>query len=301
MPPRRIAISGASGLVGRALVPHLQRAGWQVHTLVRRAPQQPLDIAWDPVARTVDTRALAGVEAVVHLAGENVADGRWTAARKAAILGSRVDGTATLAQALAALPVPPRVFVSASATGYYGDCGETPVDESAPPGTGFLADVCVAWEAAARPAALAGIRVVHPRLGVVLAAGGGILGKLLRPFSLGLGGPVGNGRQWLPWIDVADLVAVLERLVDDPQFIGPVNAVAPDVVRQAEFAATLGQVLGRPAVLPLPAAAVRLLFGQTGQELLLAGAQVQPARLRAAAFPFQYPALEAALRAELAR
>lgn len=301
MSPRRIAITGASGLVGRALVPHLRQAGWRVQALVRRPPRQADEIHWDPAARTVDAAGLEGVEAVVHLAGENVGDGRWTAARKAAILGSRVDGTTALAQALAGLSAKPRVLVSASAIGYYGDTAETEVDESSPPGAGFLAEVCQAWEAAAGPAAAAGIRVVHPRIGAVVAAGGGMLGKLVLPFSLGLGGPVGGGQQWLTWIHIADLVAVIERLIDDAELGGPINAVTPNPVRQADLATTLGRVMGRPAVLPLPGAAVRLLFGQMGQEVLLASGKVRPGRLETAGFAFQHPHLESALRAELAR
>lgn len=297
--PLRFVVTGASGLVGSALTEHLTRQGHRVDRLVRR-PAAPgaKEIGWDPAKGTIDREALEGADAVVHLAGESVAVA-WTAERKRAIRDSRVAGTGLLASALADLRRPPRVLVSASAIGYYGDRGEKTVTEDSPPGTGFLAETARAWEAAAEPALEAGVRVVHPRIGMVLSARGGALAKMLTPFRLGVGGVVGTGRQQMSWIALADLVAVLEHLALTDELSGPVNAVAPHPVTNREFTATLGRVLSRPTVLPLPAFAVRLVFGEMGQALLLDGARVLPARLEASGFRFRYPRLEEALRAEL--
>ena len=297
--PLRFVVSGASGLVGSALSASLAGRGHRVERLVRRTPVSGApEIAWDPAQGTIDRDALEGADAVVHLAGESVA-ASWTAERKRAIRESRVAGTGLLASTLADLRRPPRVLVSASAVGYYGDRGEKTVTEDSPPGTGFLADTARAWEAAAEPALEAGIRVVHPRIGMVLSARGGALAKMLTPFRLGVGGVVGTGRQQMSWIALDDLVAVLEHLALTDELSGPVNAVAPHPVTNREFTATLGRVLGRPTLLPLPAFMVRLLFGEMGQALLLDGARVLPSRLEASGFGFRYPRLEEALRAEL--
>ena len=301
----RIAISGASGLVGQALVPFQTTAGHRVDRLVRRQPNGPDEIRWDPAAGTVDLAALEGVDAVIHLAGENVGDGRWSEARKRAILESREQGTATLAKALAGLSRRPSVFISASASGFYGSAAtgdQAPAcGEGAPSGDDFLAEVCRRWEAAAEPARAAGIRVVHPRIGVVLDARGGALAKLMTPFRLGLGGRVGDGRQWMSWIAMEDLLGGLLHLLSTPSLTGPVNFGAPEPVQQAAFAKTLGRVLGRPSFMPLPGFAVKALFGEMGDAIVLGGTRMVPEKLEKSGFEFAFPSLEGALRHTLGR
>jgi uncharacterized protein (TIGR01777 family) len=295
-----VAVTGATGLVGSALVPALRAAGHRVDRLTRRPPAAgTTDLAWDPARGQLEPRALEGVDAVVHLAGESVAARRWSASVKERIRRSRVDGTRLLAGTLARLERRPRVLVSASAVGYYGDRGETLLAEDSAPGRGFLADVCREWEAAADAARAAGIRVVHPRLGLALARHGGALPRMIAPFRLGLGGVVGSGRQYWSWIELGDLVRAIEACLALDALAGPVNAVAPAPAPNREFTRALGRVLGRPTVVPLPAAAVRLLLGEMGQALLLASARVVPQRLEQAGFQFRYPALEPALRAAL--
>ncbi len=301
-PPLTVAISGATGLVGSALTAFLSTGGHTVRRIVRRQSQggRPDDIVWDLRAGTIDAAALEGVDAVVHLAGESIA-ARWTEAKRVAIRESRVRGTDLLARTIAGLRRPPSVFVSASAIGFYGHRGDEAVDESAARGAGFLAEVCEAWENAAAPARAAGVRVVHPRIGMVLSGAGGALTALLTPFSVGLGGPVGSGRQAMSWIALDDLLGVLLAAIRMPALAGPVNAVAPGAVSNRTFGTTLGAVLRRPAVLPLPVFAVRTLFGAMGEELLLGGAFVRPAALGRAAFAFDFPDLDSALRFELGR
>lgn len=297
--PLRIAVTGASGLVGRQLTAFLTTGGHTVLPLVRRAPRPGTDeIGWDPSAGRIDAVRLEGVDAVVHLSGEPVA-ARWTAARKAAIRASRVDSTALLATTLARLARPPRVLLSSSAIGFYGERGDIPVDETSPSGSGFLAEVCRAWEAAAGPAVDAGIRVVHPRIGVVLAGQGGALATMALPFQLGLGGVVGDGRQMMSWIALDDLVGLLHHLLFADDVHGAVNATAPDPACNATFVRTLGTVLHRPTLLPLPAAAVRLLFGEMGDEMLLSGARVLPRVAVASGFRFLHADLTQAMRDEL--
>jgi uncharacterized protein (TIGR01777 family) len=296
---RRFVVSGASGLVGRNLVAFLESGGHRVQQLVRRPPRPGTDeVRWDPSTGEIDAGALEGADVAVHLAGESIASGRWTPARKAAIEESRVTGTHLLAATLGRLKRPPGVLLSASAIGYYG-AREEPVAEHSPPGSGFLADVCQAWEAATGPASDAGLRVVHLRLGIVLSAAGGALARMLPPFRLGLGGVVGSGRQAMSWVALDDVVGAIHHLAFADAVAGPVNLVAPDSVTNAEFTRTLGRVLHRPTLLPLPAPAVRLAFGEMGQALLLEGARVEPARLAGAGFRFLHPELEGALRAEL--
>jgi uncharacterized protein len=291
-----ILVTGASGLIGSALVSSLTAAGHDVTRLVRSQPKPGEKAArWDPIAGSVDVSGLQGVEAVVHLAGENIAE-RWTAAKKVQIRDSRVRGTQVLCEALNGLAPPPKVLVSASAIGYYGNRDAEVLTEDSPAGAGFLAEVCQAWEAATEPARQRGIRVVRLRFGVVLSAAGGALAKMLPPFRLGLGGVLGSGRQYMSWIALDDAVAAIQHAIVTDGLQGPVNAVAPHAVTNQEFTKTLGKVLGRPTVLPMPAFAARLMFGEMADELLLASARVQPAKLQASGYSFRYPELEGALR-----
>ena len=297
---QRIAVTGASGLVGRRLCAFLSSVGCRVEPLVRRAPRvgSP-EIRWDPAHGRIDAARLEGVAAVVHLAGENIAGGRWTAARKQAILQSRVEGTSVLSQALAGLENRPGVLVSASGIGYYGNRGDQSVDEHSPPGSGFLAEVCQQWEAATEAAAKAGIRVVHLRTGMVLAVEGGALAYMLTPYRLGLGGRIGPGTQMVSWIALDDLVGCIHHLIAHQEVQGPVNAVAPQSVSNADLVRTLGRVLHRPTLFPKPAWLIRAVVGEMGEALLLHGARVLPAKLQASGFNFLYPDLESALRHEL--
>lgn len=293
-----IAITGASGLIGRALVPALEAEGHEVVRLVRRPAEGPSEATWDPSAGVVDVAALGGVDAIVHLAGASL-DARWTAKQKEAILRSRVDGTAAIARAVAALEGPP-ALISASGAGYYGDRGDEVLTEESQAGVGFLAEVAAAWESAAQPARDAGARVVTLRSGIVLSRQGGALARMLTPFRLGLGGRVGSGRQWWSWIGLNDAVAayrhVLASTID-----GPVNLTAPEPVTSAEFVKALGSALHRPTVFPLPAFAVRAAFGEMGQSLLLEGQRVLPARLLDDGFTFTTPTIGEALATALAR
>jgi len=296
----KIAVSGASGLVGRELVPALRRSGFEVLRLVRRAPAAPDEVRWDPDAAMIDADGLRGVSGVIHLAGDNVASGRWSEAKKARIRESRVRGTRLLAGALAKLVPRPRVLVSASATGYYGAHGDETLDESVPPGSGFLASVCVEWEAAAGVARDAGIRVVNPRIGVVLASDGGALAKMKLPFLLGLGGRIGDGDQYMSWITLEDLVSALVFALECDTLVGPVNFVSPTPVTNADFTATLARVLKRPAVFPVPKFALRLGAGsEMANEMLIGGSRVIPAVLHAHGFRWEHTTLEPALRSIL--
>jgi len=298
--PLRVAVTGATGLVGSRLVTFLRAQGHEV-LRISRSGRGDDTVRWNPAQGEIDTARLDGLDAVIHLAGASIAGGRWTARRKAAIRDSRVEGTRLLATTLAALPHPPSVLVSGSAIGSYGDAGETELTERSPAGEGFLADVCVAWEAAAEPARAAGIRVVHPRSGVVLAGEGGLLPLVALPFRAGVGGRLGNGRQYLGWIALDDLVGILLDAVVNEALEGPVNAVAPEAVTNRQFTSTLGKVLGRPTPFPVPAPLMRLAAGQLADEMILAGQRVVPARLYEVGFPFAFPTLESALRHELGR
>lgn len=293
-----IAISGSTGFIGSALVRALQARGAQVRPLVR--PQSRTSgIHWDPARGEIDSAALEGVDAVVHLAGESVAEGRWTAAQKARITESRVVGTGLLARALAGLSRKPGVLLSASAIGFYGDCGERPVTEEEPPGTDFLASVCVAWEKAAQPARDAGIRVVHPRFGIVLHPSGGALAKMLPVFRLGLGGPLGDGRQRMSWISLDDAVGALLHALDHPTLTGPLNLTSPDAVSNAELSRALGKALHRPAFMRVPGFALRAALGEMADVALLGGARVAPQQLLDTGFVFAHPSLEPYLRGVL--
>ena len=288
----RIAVTGASGFIGGALVPHLRAQGHEVLRMVRRSSGGSDEVMWDPMGGTVDVGNLAGVEAVIHLAGAGVGDHRWTDSYKATIRDSRVVGTTTLATALASMPQPPSVLVSGSAIGYYGDTGDTAVDESAPAGAGFLADVVVGWEAAAQPARDAGIRVVHPRTGLVVAGRGGAWAKLWPLVRLGAGGKFGDGRQWWSFISMRDELAALSFLLD--QLEGPVNLTAPNPVTNAEMTKAMGRLLKRPTVLPVPAKALEIALGEFSSEIL-GSARILPTRLVEAGFAFQDPTIDTAL------
>jgi uncharacterized protein (TIGR01777 family) len=296
----KIIVSGSTGLVGSALVRRLEAAGHSVVSLTRSAAGSQ-GIHWDPAAGTIAAAALEGFDAVVHLAGENIAAGRWTAAKKARIRGSRVLGTHLLAETLARLAYPPKVLASASAIGYYGSRGDEILTESSPAGAGFLADVCRDWEQATDAAEKKGIRVAHLRFGVILSPEGGALAKMLLPFKLGVGGQIGNGRQFMSWIALDDTAEAVRHVLETETLRGRVNVVAPNPVTNYEFTKTLGRVLGRPTVLPMPAFAARLAFGEMANELLLASTRVQPTRLLEHGFTFRHPRLDEALRHLLGR
>ena len=297
--PRRIAVTGSSGLIGRSLSGFLESSGHRVDRVVRTTPRlSSSDIPWEPAGQSIDRPALEGTDALVHLAGENIAAGRWTPARKESIRRSRVDGTRFLCETLAGLDRRPQVLVAASAIGFYGDRGDAVMTEDSGPGHGFLAEVCRAWEDATGPACDAGIRVVNLRIGVVLSAAGGALAKMLPPFKRGLGGKLGSGRQYMSWIGLSDLVRAIQHLLAS-DISGPVNATAPDPVANAEFTRALATVLRRPAFFRMPAAAVNAVLGEMGRELLLSSARVVPARLQESAFEYHHATLRRALRHEL--
>ncbi len=291
----KIAVSGSSGMVGAALVPALDQSGHHVVRLVRANPSDG-EIRWNPSDGTVDSAALDGVEAVVHLAGENIAEKRWNETQKKRIRDSRVDGTRLIATTLAGMQQKPQVLVCASAIGFYGDRGSVQLDENSEAGTGFLAEVCQGWEAACQPARDAGIRVVNLRIGVILSTKGGALAKMLTPFKLGVGGRVGSGQQYWSWVSLDDVVGSILHVLNNVAISGPVNAVAPDVVTNAEFTQVLGRVLGRPTIMPLPAFAARLALGEMADELLLASTRVKPTRLQQSDYHFKHSDLESALR-----
>jgi len=293
-----VLVTGASGFVGSALVSRLGKGGHRVVVLRRAPPGGEAGPTWSPEAGQVCLGAAGPLDAVVHLAGESIAQ-RWTPAVQKRIRVSRVDATRLLCETLARQPQPPRVLVCASATGYYGDRGHEVLDERSDPGAGFLAEVCQAWEAAAAPARQRGIRVVHLRLGIVLARHGGALAKMLPAFRLGLGGRLGNGRQYWSWIALEDLLRVVELALDDDGLSGAVNAVSPAPVTNADFTQTLAGALHRPAILPVPAFAVKLLFGAMGREALLASVRVRPKRLLESGFEFRLAQLDAAFKQTL--
>ncbi len=298
----RVAVTGSSGLIGGALVPHLRAQGHEVVRFVRRASGSPDEVTWDPMGGTVDMAALGAVDGVIHLAGAGVGpdsyrsivtgEQRWTDSYKATIRDSRVVGTDTLARALASMDVPPSVLVSGSAIGFYGTTGDRAVDEAAPAGTGFLADVVIDWEAAAGPAREAGIRVVHPRTGLVVSGRGGTWGKLWPIFRLGGGGRLGSGKQWWSFISIRDEVAALTYLLDHLE--GPVNLTAPNPATNAEVTQVMGKILGRPTILPVPAKALEISLGEFSTEVL-GSLRVIPRRLIDAGFDFQDPTIDRAL------
>lgn len=299
----RILVSGVSGPIGTALVPSLKASGAHITRLARAGSGQSGGeeerIAWDP-AQPISPEAVSGFDAVIHLAGETIV-GRWTGTKKAKIRDSRVLGTRNLSLALARAKNKPQVFVCSSAIGFYGDRGDEVLREDSSPGAGFLPEVCQEWEAATEPAAEAGIRTVQIRTGVVLSPKGGALGKMLLPFKLGLGGRLGEGHQWMSWIDIHDMVAAIRHILKTDLLQGPVNMVAPKPVTNAEFTQTLARVLSRPAIFPVPVFAVKTLFGEMGETVLLGSQRVEPTRLVASGYPFRFRELRASLEGMLGR
>jgi uncharacterized protein (TIGR01777 family) len=298
----KIIVTGSTGLVGSALVRSLLAEGHEVTRMVRgdsqtfRAPGTAA-VRWNPEQGTIDAAELEGHDAAVHLAGEPVAGGRWTDEKKRRILDSRVKSTKLLAETLAGLREKPKVLVSASAIGFYGNRGGEVLHEESASGEDFLSEVCREWEKAALPASQAGIRVVHLRIGIVLSPDGGALAQMLTPFKLGIGGRIGSGSQYMSWIALDDVVGIIKHALDDEQVRGPVNTVAPHPATNDEFTKALGRALNRPALLPMPAFALRLALGrEMADALLLGGARVEPARLKATGYRFLYPELEGALR-----
>jgi len=297
----RILVAGASGLVGSALVPALRQQGHEVVALVRRPVRRDDEIAWNPPAGGLEPAVLANVDAIVNLAGENIAAGRWSEMRKETLRRSRLDSTRTLVRAMARAVPRPRVFVNASAVGFYGDRGDEVLTEGSSAGRGFLPELCAAWEAEARPAEALGARVVRLRLGVVLTREGGALARLLPLFRLGLGGRLGDGRAWMSWIELDDLIRVVSAALADPRLDGAVNAVAPSPVTNGEFTVALGQLLHRPAFLPVPRRLLELIYGEMAGATLFASVRVMPGRLLAGGFVFRQPDIAAALRHALCR
>lgn len=294
----RILVSGASGLVGTQLVPFLNNNNHEVFSLVRQNPRNEREIYWNSEQGFVDSelRKLENFDAVVHLAGAGIADERWSKQRKRIIRESRTVGTTVLVEALETLKNPPKTFVSASAIGYYGNRGDEVLTEEAPPGADFLSNVCVDWEAAAQRARSFGARCASLRIGIVLTPEGGALKEMLGPFKMGVGGRVGSGKQFVSWIEISDLVRAIEFTVVNQDLQDAVNATAPNPVRNAEFAEVLGHVLHRPALVPTPEFAVRLMFGELADALLFSSARVLPGKLQAANFKFQFEHIEDALR-----
>lgn len=293
----RVAVSGSTGLIGSALVERLRREGHTVLRLVRGGKAGPGDVAWDPEAGTIDTAALEGVDAVVHLAGENVG-ARWTAEKKRRIRDSRVKGTRLISEAICRLARRPRVLVQAAGTGIYGNRGDEVLTEASAPGTGFLAEVGQDWEGASGHAESAGIRVVRLRFGVVLTAKGGVIDRLMLPFKMGVGGRIGSGRQWMPWISLDDAVEIIVRALRDERLRGSINAVAGSA-RSEEFTDAFARALRRPALFPVPGFGLRAVFGQMADEALLSSQRAEPARLREIGHVFHHPTVDVALAAAL--
>ena len=293
----KVLVSGSHGLVGKALTHSLTNDGHEVVRLVRHARSLgSLEIEWHPNQGSIDAEHLEGFDAVVHLAGENIASGRWTSEKKRAIRESRVQGTTLLSDALARLSRPPSVFLSASAIGFYGNRGDEQLTEQSAPGNDFLSGVCVEWEKAAQPAIEKGIRTVNTRFGIILDPNEGALAKMLPPFRAGLGGRIGSGQQWMSWIALEDVVNGLKFLIEDNSISGPVNFVAPNPVTNEEFTKTLGRVVGRATFFPVPAFGARLLFGEMADALLLTSQKVDPAVLQDCGYLFAWPTLEPALQ-----
>ncbi len=299
--PLRIAITGASGLVGRSLVAFLSNAGHDVIRMIRSGEPATDEVLWDAEHGIVDTDKMEGLDAVIHLAGENIAAGRWSEARKKAIRDSRVQGTAALVESLSRLSRPPRMFLGASAIGFYGETGDHAVDETTEPGSDFLSRVCREWESEAARAALFAERVVHLRFGIILTPAGGALAKMLPPFRFGAGGRLGSGHQFMSWVSLDDVLGAVLHCLATPSIDGPVNVVAPDARSNRSFTKALGKALARPTIAPLPAAAIKILFGEMGEAMLLASTRVAPGVLEASGYEFVHPDLSSALEHCLGR
>lgn len=298
----KILVTGSTGLVGSALLPYLASKGHHLISLTRQnPPSNPSSVYWNPPQKGPDIAPLQGAEAVIHLAGESIADGRWNDAKKARIRESRVSGTRILVDAVTRMHPFPKTVIVASAIGFYGDRGDEVLDEASAPGKGFLPEVCQAWESACAPLLTKGIRVVNLRFGIILSPNGGALGKMLLPFKMGAGGILGSGQQWMSWIALDDVLGTIAFALDTPAVSGPVNVVAPQAVTNREFTKTLGQVLRRPTIIPMPAFAARLAFGEMADALLLSSAHVQPKALLTAGYHFQWTPLENALHHLLKR
>jgi uncharacterized protein (TIGR01777 family) len=291
----KILVSGSHGLVGKALTTSLVNAGHEIVSLVRQSANDS-EIEWHPNQGKINGEQLEGFDVVVHLAGESIASGRWTEEKKRKIRESRVKGTELLSSALARLSQPPSTFISASAIGFYGSRGDELLTEESAPGDGFLPEVCVAWEKATGQAEAKGIRTIHPRFGIILDEKGGALERMLTPFRMGVGGKVGNGKQWMSWIALEDVINALRFLIDEPGSEGPVNFTAPRPVTNADFTEALGSVLSRPTLFSVPAFAARLAFGEMADELLLSSAKVEPERLKESGYQFKHPELSSALK-----
>jgi uncharacterized protein (TIGR01777 family) len=291
-----ILVTGSTGLIGSKLCVFLEKNNHRVLRMVRRTPVHENEVKWDPGSGILDKSNLGRLDAAVHLAGENIASGRWTAEKRRRIRQSRIQGTGLLAQSLADLPDPPRVLISTSAVGYYGDRGEEQLDEESGSGKGFLPEVCREWESATAPAAKRGIRVVTLRVGMVLSANGGALALMLPIYRLGIGGKIGSGQQYMSWIAIDDVVGIIDNVLNSSSLQGPVNAVSPNPVTNSEFSKTLAHVLSRPAIFALPAFAARLAFGKMADEALLSSSRVSPIRLMESGYKFAFPKLDGALR-----
>jgi len=291
----KILVSGSHGLVGKALTTSLVNAGHEIVSLVRQSANDS-EIEWHPNQGKINGEQLEGFDVVVHLAGESIASGRWTEEKKRKIRESRVKGTELLSSALARLSQPTSTFISASAIGFYGSRGDELLTEESAPGDGFLPEVCVAWEKATGQAEAKGIRTIHPRFGIILDEKGGALERMLTPFRMGVGGKVGNGKQWMSWIALEDVINALRFLIDEPGSEGPVNFTAPLPVTNADFTEALGSVLSRPTLFSVPAFAARLAFGEMADELLLSSAKVEPERLKESGYQFKHPELSSALK-----
>lgn len=291
----RLLISGASGLIGSALIRVRDNGVDEITRLVRSSPKMN-EIEWHPNNNQIDGARLEGFDAILHLGGENIAEGRWTDEKKRKIRDSRVNGTLLLSKAIAGAKAKPRVFLCASATGFYGDRDDELLDEDSEAGSGFLAGVCRDWEKATEPAANAGVRVVNLRFGPILAREGGMLGKMLTPFKMGMGGKIGSGKQYISWVGIDDVIGALELAIDNEAIKGPLNVVSPNPVSNEEFTRTLGEVLSRPTVMSMPAFAARLAFGEMADEMLLVSQRVVPRKLLKLEYEFKYPRLESALK-----
>lgn len=296
----KVLVTGGTGLVGSVLIPLLTKSGHDVYRLTHSKPREARDIAWDPERNQLPKARIEGTEAVVHLAGENIAGKRWNAKVKEQLRESRIKSTRLLSETITQLQTVPKTLICASATGYYGDRGNEFLNETSPPGKGFLPDLCRDWEQACEPARAAGIRVVNLRIGVVLSPKGGGLAKMLPPFKAGIGGVMGSGNQYWSWVSIDDVVGIIDYCINNPKVSGPVNTTAPCPVTNYEFTKTLGTVLNRPTIFPMPAIAARLALGEMANDLLLASARVMPNKLSECGYRFKHPTLEPALRDLLA-